>query len=107
MPQATKIALELKKYLVDTNKLDITQFELDNALFGVIRSKGLGTNYIDCYRMVTQFFQTRQPLVIVLCGTAWTGARSCLTSSLCRNVIKSRPEIAAYEAAAYAAAMMD
>lgn len=43
-------------------------------MFRAITARGLGQAYIDCYRMVSDFFQMRRPLVIVLCGTAWTGA---------------------------------
>jgi hypothetical protein len=49
------------------------QTELENVLFSIIRAKGFDEQYIDCYRMVTQFYQQRQPLCIIICGTAWTG----------------------------------
>lgn len=47
-------------------------------LFGIIRDKGFDEAHIDCYRMVTAFYQSRQPLVIILCGTAWTGVGVCV-----------------------------
>jgi hypothetical protein len=51
------------------------QTELENVLFSIIRAKGFDEQYIDCYRMVTQFYQQRQPLCIIICGTSWTGAQ--------------------------------
>jgi hypothetical protein len=51
------------------------QTELENVLFSIIRAKGFDEQYIDCYRMVTQFYQQRQPLCIIICGTAWTGGQ--------------------------------
>jgi hypothetical protein len=48
------------------------------VLFGIIRDKGFDEAHIDCYRMVTAFYQSRQPLVIILCGTAWTGVGVCV-----------------------------
>jgi hypothetical protein len=124
--QAVKIALELKKHFVDSNKLDVTQVtagrgraaggplpvarwagdggraepaaaaaargdhaararsgnaalapgaqpELEAVLFGIMGARGFDEPYIRCYRMVTAFYQQRQPLVILICGTAWTG----------------------------------
>jgi hypothetical protein len=49
------------------------QMELENVLFSIVRAKGFDEQYIDCYRMVTQFYQQRQPLCILICGTSWTG----------------------------------
>jgi hypothetical protein len=51
------------------------QTELENVLFSIVRAKGFDEQYIDCYRMVTQFYQQRQPLCIIICGTSWTGAQ--------------------------------
>jgi hypothetical protein len=55
------------------SSLPSQQEELERILLQLITAKGLGSQYIDCYKMVTQFFQQRQPLIIVICGTAWTG----------------------------------
>lgn len=51
----------------------LLQAKLEEVLFSIVRSKGFDEAYIDCYRMVTQFYQSRQPLVIIICGAAWTG----------------------------------
>jgi hypothetical protein len=54
------------------------QAELEALLFSIMRNKGFGEEYVDCYRMVTAFFTSRRPIVILLCGTAWTGGRRAL-----------------------------
>ncbi|GLC37008.1 hypothetical protein PLESTM_000530700 [Pleodorina starrii] len=71
--KAIKIALELKKHLVDHDKLSVSQEELEETLFSLMRAKGYGQAYIDCYRTVSEFYQLRQPLVILLCGAPCTG----------------------------------
>jgi hypothetical protein len=63
---------------------DVTpQAELESALFGLMAARGFDEPYIRCYRMVTAFYQQRQPLVILICGTAWTGARG---GAVCSHV---------------------
>ncbi|GBF91278.1 2-phosphoglycerate kinase [Raphidocelis subcapitata] len=71
--KAVKIALELKKHFVDQNKLDA---ELEEELFRLMAARGFGDAYIRCHRMVAAFYRQRQPLVILICGTAWTGKSS-------------------------------
>src|SRR4051812_33312365 len=51
----------------------LAQVEFETVLFNIMWSKGFNQQYVDCYKMVTQFYQQRQPLVIMVCGTAWTG----------------------------------
>jgi hypothetical protein len=46
--QAIKIALELKKALVDANRLDITQAELEEALFGMMAARGETQYFVFC-----------------------------------------------------------
>ncbi|GFH11026.1 uncharacterized protein HaLaN_06454, partial [Haematococcus lacustris] len=74
--KATKIALELKKQLVDKDMLDITQDELECALFNVMAQRGFGPQHVECYRMVSSFMAARQPLIVLLCGAPWTGKSS-------------------------------
>ncbi|KAJ9526783.1 hypothetical protein QJQ45_017477 [Haematococcus lacustris] len=74
--KATKIALELKKQLVDKDMLDITQDELESALFNVMAQRGFGPQHVECYRMVSSFMAARQPLIVLLCGAPWTGKSS-------------------------------
>jgi hypothetical protein len=53
--------------------LHVPQAQLEDVLFSIVRAKGFDEAHIDCYRMVTQFYQSRQPLCIIICGAAWTG----------------------------------
>lgn len=71
--QAVKISLDVKKWLVDNDKLDISQEELEQVLFNKMRIKGYGDEYIQRFRMVNQFQQQKRPLIILLCGSACTG----------------------------------
>lgn len=51
----------------------VLQAQLEEVLFSIVREKGFDEAHIDCYRMVTQFYQSRQPLCIIICGASWTG----------------------------------
>lgn len=103
MLQAVKIALEVKKYLVDNDFLDISQVILVQAcgalsryvkrtpwflveaacwclqdhfeaiLFNVMRARGFEDEYVKRYKMVTKFFQQRRPLIVLICGVPCTG----------------------------------
>jgi 2-phosphoglycerate kinase len=72
--QAVKIALEVKKYLVDHERMDVSQAGLEQILFHIMRGKGFGDEYVRRYQMVTNFNHQRRPLVIFICGSACTGA---------------------------------
>eukprot|EP00879_Flechtneria_rotunda_P008427 GHRR01008828.1.p1 GENE.GHRR01008828.1~~GHRR01008828.1.p1 ORF type:complete len:921 (+),score=400.41 GHRR01008828.1:941-3703(+) len=61
------------------------QADLEAVLFSIVRSKGFDEQYIDCYKMVTQFYQQRQPLCIIICGTAWTG-KSTIAQQLAARI---------------------
>ncbi|KAJ8748068.1 hypothetical protein K2173_012625 [Erythroxylum novogranatense] len=71
---AVKIALELKKLLVDNSLLDVSQSDLEANLF-----KGYGEEYINRYKMMTRFHHQRVPLVILVCGTACVGKSTIAT----------------------------
>lgn len=58
---------------VDQPYVCVLQAQLEDVLFSIVRSKGFDEAHIDCYRMVTQFYQSRQPLCIIICGASWTG----------------------------------
>ncbi|KAL4538457.1 hypothetical protein Ndes2526B_g03240 [Nannochloris sp. 'desiccata'] len=79
--KAVKIALEVKKWLVDNNKLDLTQDELETVLFNSMRVRGYGDDYIQRYRMMNTFQQQKRPLIILICGSACTG-KSTLAQQL-------------------------
>ncbi|KAK9815940.1 hypothetical protein WJX72_012313 [[Myrmecia] bisecta] len=79
--KAVKIALEVKKYLVDNNHLDISQDNLEAILFNIMRSRGFGDDFVRRYKLVTKFFQLRRPLIILICGASCTG-KSTLAQQL-------------------------
>ncbi|KAF0935825.1 hypothetical protein E2562_036309 [Oryza meyeriana var. granulata] len=70
---AIKIALELKKLLVDNSLLDVSQSDLEANLFKLMKKQGYGEDYINRYKMMTRFHHQRVPLVVLVCGTACTG----------------------------------
>ncbi|XP_078439835.1 P-loop containing nucleoside triphosphate hydrolases superfamily protein isoform X2 [Wolffia australiana] len=76
---AIKIALELKKLLIDNSLLDVSQNDLEFNLFKLMERRGYGKEYIDRYKMMTEFHHQRVPLVILVCGTACTGKSTIAT----------------------------
>ncbi|XP_023753263.1 uncharacterized protein LOC111901619 isoform X1 [Lactuca sativa] len=76
---ALKIALELKKLLVDNSLLDVSQSDLETNLFKLMNWRGYGQEYISRYRMMTRFHHQRVPLVILVCGTACVGKSTIAT----------------------------
>ncbi|KAH9607370.1 hypothetical protein KSS87_020141 [Heliosperma pusillum] len=99
---AIKIALELKKLLIDNSLLDVSQTDLEANLFKVSRilfahvwysicyelmiyhtelmeRRGYGVEYINRYKLMTRFHHQRVPLVILVCGTACTGKSTIAT----------------------------
>ncbi|PHT52984.1 hypothetical protein CQW23_07446 [Capsicum baccatum] len=76
---AIKIALELKKLLVDNSLLDVSQSDLEANLFKLMERRGFGEEYINRYKMMTRFHHMRVPLVILVCGTASVGKSTIAT----------------------------
>ncbi|KAL8151307.1 hypothetical protein V2J09_021115 [Rumex salicifolius] len=76
---AVKIALELKKLLVDNSLLDVSQIDLEANLFKLMERRGYGEEYINRYKMMTRFHHHRVPLVILVCGTVCTGKSTIAT----------------------------
>ncbi|KAI8104504.1 hypothetical protein M9434_003059 [Picochlorum sp. BPE23] len=66
--KAVKVALELKKWLVDSELFDIQQSDLEHHLFRFLETEGFGSAEIHRFKLVSRFHQSRLPLVIVLCG---------------------------------------
>nr|ACF22760.1 2-phosphoglycerate kinase [Brachypodium distachyon] len=60
---AIKIALELKKLLVDNSLLDVSQSDLEANLFKLMEKRGYGEDYISRYKMMT-----RQTWSMSCCG---------------------------------------
>ncbi|GMH37956.1 hypothetical protein BSKO_05840 [Bryopsis sp. KO-2023] len=79
--KAVKIALELKKHLVDKQLLDLPQDHMESCLFMIMASKGYGPRFIQRYKMINQFFQQRRPVLILICGAPCTG-KSTLSQQL-------------------------
>ncbi|GJP47163.1 hypothetical protein CLOM_g6390 [Closterium sp. NIES-68] len=82
---ATKVALELKKLLVDHGLLDVSQGDLERNLFALMRRRGYGDDYVGRYRMMTSFYQRRIPLVIFITGLPCTG-KSSIASLLAQRL---------------------
>ncbi|KAK4431659.1 F-box protein [Sesamum alatum] len=76
---AIKIALELKKLLIDNSLLDVSQSDLEANLFKLMERRGYGDEYINRYKMMTRFHHQRVPLVILVCGTACVGKSTIAT----------------------------
>ncbi|EFJ08594.1 hypothetical protein SELMODRAFT_448010 [Selaginella moellendorffii] len=76
---AIKIALELKKLLVDNSLLDVSQTDLEANVFKLMERRGYGTDYINRYKMMTRFHHQRIPLIILVCGTACVGKSTIAT----------------------------
>ncbi|PIN21817.1 hypothetical protein CDL12_05478 [Handroanthus impetiginosus] len=76
---AIKIALELKKLLIDNSLLDVSQSDLEANLFKLMERRGYGEEYINRYKMMTRFHHLRVPLVILVCGTACVGKSTIAT----------------------------
>jgi len=76
---AIKITLNLKKYLVDENKLEIEQPKLEEYLFKIMTSFGYGGNYIERYKMISRFYAKRVPLLILVAGTGCIGMSTLVT----------------------------
>ncbi|KAA6397019.1 MAG: putative 2-phosphoglycerate kinase [Streblomastix strix] len=74
-----KIALELKKLLVDRGLFDITQGQLDMLLFFLIQKYGYTLEHFTRYRMISTFFRERIPLIIIIAGTGCLGKRYIAT----------------------------
>ncbi|XP_047270698.1 uncharacterized protein LOC107874325 [Capsicum annuum] len=76
---AVKIALDLRKLLVDNSLLDVSQTDLEANLFKLMEWRAFGEEYIKRYKMTTRFHHQRVPLVILVCGTACVGKSTIAT----------------------------
>lgn len=82
---AIKIALELKKLLIDNSLLDVSQSDLEANLFKLMVRRGYGEEYINRYKMMTRFHHQRVPFVILVCGTACSG-KSTISTQLAQRL---------------------
>ncbi|KAI7870922.1 hypothetical protein BDF14DRAFT_1312605 [Spinellus fusiger] len=76
---AFRIALDLKKRLIDKGQLIISQKNLQSELFDMVRQHGYSPEHIQWYETMASFHHQRIPLVILLAGTGLTGKSSIAT----------------------------
>ncbi|XWS59409.1 hypothetical protein CRYUN_Cryun08bG0119400 [Craigia yunnanensis] len=50
---AIKIALEIKKLIIDNSLLDVSQSDLESNLFKLMQRRGYGEEYINRCKMIT------------------------------------------------------
>ena len=82
---AIRLALELKKRLVDQQRLDVPQHEMEASLFELMAANGYGGEYIRRFRMMSSFHRQRLPLVILIAGTGCIG-KSTLATQLAERL---------------------
>ncbi len=68
-----RIALDLKKFLVDSGHLDINQSQLEHVLFAIMQQHGYDAVYTRRYKTLTRFHMTRRPLLVLVCGAPCSG----------------------------------
>lgn len=82
---AIKVALELKKDLVDQGLLSLTQADLEKHLFRIMEVKGYGHIYRERFTMTLKFHHQRVPLIIIIAGTGCMG-KSFLATQLAERI---------------------
>jgi len=82
---AIHVSLELKKQLVDQGKLDISQEEMEQALFAMVKQLGYTDKIVNRYRMIMRFHQERVPLIVLISGTGCIG-KSILATRLAERL---------------------
>jgi hypothetical protein len=76
---AIRMTLDVKKRLVEENKLEISQGELEQMLFDVLLDSGYGEKCVQRYKMITTFYQKRLPFIIIVAGTECMGKSTLVT----------------------------
>lgn len=61
-----------REHLFHVLGLDL-QEQLESILFQIMEDKGFGGEYVTRYKMVTNFFRQRRPLIILICGVHCSG----------------------------------
>ena len=51
-----KVTLEVKKMLIESNQLEITQAALEQLLFDVLSKFGYKEKFVNRYRMISTFY---------------------------------------------------
>ncbi|KAK2975816.1 hypothetical protein RJ640_022833 [Escallonia rubra] len=81
---ALKIALELKKLLIDNSLLDVSQSDLEANLFKLMERRGYGQEYINRYKMMTRQISPSKSSI----------GNSCMWYCLCWEVYNCYPTCA-------------
>ena len=76
---AVKVALHVKKELVDGDQLDVSQAQLEATIFRVMRKRAFGDDFVSRYRMLSAFHLKRAPLVLLIVGGVCTGKTTVAT----------------------------
>ncbi|KAI9317529.1 hypothetical protein BX666DRAFT_2026807 [Dichotomocladium elegans] len=76
---ALRIALDLKKRLVDKGELDVSQEALQHELFRLLKEHGYDSEHVQWYRTLESFHHQRIPLVVLIAGTGCTGKSTIAT----------------------------
>lgn len=57
--------------------LEMVQEGLEATLFAIMEGRGFGADYMERYKMVSNFFQQRRPLIVLICGIPCSGNPAC------------------------------
>ena len=74
-----RIAMDLKKLLVEEGKLEVRQTELESYLFRIMRVYNYGDAFISRYQMMNRFYSLRAPLLILVSGPPVCGMSTLVT----------------------------
>jgi len=90
---AVRIALDLKKRLVDCNELELTQKKLEKTLFNLMKEYGYNEEYTSLYKLISGFYRERIPMIILISGPRCVG-KSTLATKLAErlnlpNIVKT------------------
>jgi 2-phosphoglycerate kinase len=77
---AVRIALDLKKQLVDGNQFKTTQLDLERLLFDLLQAHGYGVQTILLYRLMSRFHHQRIPMLILIGGSLCCGKSTLATA---------------------------
>jgi len=90
---AVKIALELKKRLVDRNELELSQKKLEKTLFSIMKEYGYNEKYTSLYKLISGFYRERIPMIILISGPRCVGKSTFATKLAERlnlpNIVKT------------------
>lgn len=74
-----RIAMDLKKLLVEEEKFEVKQSEMENYLFQIMRAYNYGDSFVRRYQMVSSFYAQRAPLLILVAGPPVCGKSTLVT----------------------------